>query len=158
MVEKIYRKGFTIIELLVTFSIIALLASSVLAAVGSARTRASDAKVKTQLEQVRNAAALYYSSNQTYGTTPGALLCDEILSMTSEISDTVFNDPTVARLVTSSNYPYPNQDHLFCAADGTDYAVSAALSNYATGNGFWCVDSQGYSGLRDGSIEYATCN
>ncbi len=57
------KKGFTLIELLVVVAIIALLASVVIASLGSARAKGRDAKRRTDLEQVRNALELYYYSN-----------------------------------------------------------------------------------------------
>ena len=66
------NKGFTLIELLVVISIIGLLSSVVLASVNEARARARDARRISDLNQIRNALALYYSQNGNYvGTGSG---------------------------------------------------------------------------------------
>jgi prepilin-type N-terminal cleavage/methylation domain-containing protein len=53
------NKGFTLIELLVVVSIIGLLASIVLVSLGTARNRAKDAAIKSDLSGLRAAAELY---------------------------------------------------------------------------------------------------
>lgn len=71
------NKGFTLIELLVVISIIGLLSSVVLASLGSARTRARDARTISAIGQYQIAMELYYSDNGKYpsptDTTPVCL-------------------------------------------------------------------------------------
>ena len=59
-------KGFTLIELLVVIAIIGLLSSIVLASLSTARAKARDAQRLSDLTQIRNALALYYSTNGSY--------------------------------------------------------------------------------------------
>ena len=63
-----YRQGFTLIELLVVVAIIGVLAGIVLPALGTARQKAYDVKVKAQLKNIQTAAANYLTSNNSYGT------------------------------------------------------------------------------------------
>lgn len=60
------NKGFTLIELLVVVAIISLLSSIVFASLNSARAKARDARRKSDLHQVQNALALYYTTPGVY--------------------------------------------------------------------------------------------
>ena len=60
------RKGFTLIELLVVISIIGVLASIVLGALGEAREKATIARLKIELNQFEKAIELYHIDNGFY--------------------------------------------------------------------------------------------
>ncbi len=61
------RKGFTLIELLVVIAIIGILSSVVLASLNSARSKGSDAAIKSNINNARAQAELYYDDNgQSY--------------------------------------------------------------------------------------------
>ena len=68
MIQYFYmkNKGFTLIELLVVVAIIGILATVVLASLGSARERASFAAKLSEVNQVRNALELYNLDNNSY--------------------------------------------------------------------------------------------
>lgn len=63
---KLARRGFTLIELMVTISIISLIASIILASLNDARARARDAKRLADIHNLKNAVHLYYSGNNSY--------------------------------------------------------------------------------------------
>lgn len=61
--------GFTIIELLVVISVIALLASVIMVSLNSARAKARNAKRVSDLLQIQTALELYYDDNNRYPVT-----------------------------------------------------------------------------------------
>ena len=62
-------RGFTLIELLVVVAIIGMLASVVIASLGSSRMKARDARRIADLNEIRTALELYYSDNNQYPPT-----------------------------------------------------------------------------------------
>ena len=61
------QQGFTLIELLVVIAIIGILSSVVLASLNTARAKGADAAVKSNLNNMRAQAELFYDGNaQSY--------------------------------------------------------------------------------------------
>ncbi len=67
------QKGFSLIELLVVISIIALLSSIVLVALNSSRQKARDAKRVSDMNQLAKAFELFFNDKHSYPTTPPAI-------------------------------------------------------------------------------------
>ncbi len=60
------KRGFTLIELLVVIAIISILASVVLANLGSARQKGRDGKRVSDVKQIQLALELHYDTNSQY--------------------------------------------------------------------------------------------
>ena len=66
MLKNKKQSGFTLIELIVVVAIIGILSTIVIAFLGNARAKSKDNAVKSELNQVRTQAELYYATGSTY--------------------------------------------------------------------------------------------
>jgi len=121
MLTKKY-KGFTLIELLVVIAIIGILSSIVLVSVNSARDKAKDAAVKSNVEGTRVAAELYYDSH-------GSSYAD------------VCTSPDFVRI--QAAVQAQNATWICGSSTTVGYCASGSLVAPA---GVWCADSSGYAG------------
>lgn len=65
------RRGFTLIEILVSISIISLLASVILSATNSARKNARDSKRISSIRELQTGLELYFTTTQHYPDSDG---------------------------------------------------------------------------------------
>ena len=139
--KKSFHKGFTLIELLVVVAIIALLAATILASLGSARTKARDARVVSELSSLRAQMELFSNSNGfTYGSSTNAY-CGSSPWNISSAQPTNGPQTLIQGISNDLNGSPSSFSNMACNTSGTAWAVSALLP----GGSYWCVDSNGSS-------------
>ena len=164
-----FKKGFTLIELLVVIAIIGILASIVLTSLNSGRLKAADAKVKSELAQIRNRAEIIYSDLECYGDGTNCNIdgygenlggglgggapshCPDVSAggggpiQFNPASGTIFSDPEVAAAIDSAiDAVGGDRDLSHCNSDSGQQSWRVAVSLPSTNNThFWCVDSSG---------------
>lgn len=146
--KKLNReRGFTLVELLVVIAIIGILASIILVNLSGSRSKGNDAVIKAQMNQVRSAAEIYYSSRnpQSYG--PAATMPAAATACTvGNGASAMFTDVSSAlNSLAGTATNWPTGTTLWCNTSSTAYVVVASL---ATG-GYWCVDSLGAARNKD---------
>jgi len=114
--KKEKKNGFTLIELLVVIAIIGILAVLVLVALGSARTKARDARRESDIRQIGLAMEMAYDDDQAYPTS--ATIPTSIASSTTTYLAAVPSDPQ------GGSYGWTNN-----TGNNQIYCVSANLEN-----------------------------
>jgi len=127
-----FTAGFTIIELIVVISIIAVLASIVLINTSSVGNKARDAAIKEDMNSFSQLALGYYESHGNYGG-----FCEDAAT------ERLFN----------SIPAYDEKKEKYCQHDSDDWMVCAQLNFPEDRSKAWCIDK---SGIRK-QIDSADC-
>ncbi len=118
------NKGFTLIELLVVVAIIGILATVVLASLGSARDKAKDAALSAEISSIRAQGELVAINDGDY-----AAVC---------------TDTKVAAILTDATATSSGSS--VCADTTAAWGASVPLYKSGTDTVYFCSDSTGFAG------------
>lgn len=118
--------GFTVIELLVVISIIAILTTVGLVSFTQTNKRARDGKRKADLEQIRSALVLYRTDNGTY---PTSITWSNMTPIQTYISATSIQDPR----------PTPHPQYTYSSSGGNTFTICATLE--ASSPSSYCLNN-----------------
>lgn len=132
------KKGFTLIELLVVIAIIGMLSSVVLGSLNTARGKAANSAVKSNLNNLRAQAELYYdgNSNSYAGVCTNANMAKGL-----DAASTAGANNTTSDVCNNAVAAW---------AGSSPLKVAEGTSNY------WCVDSTGSSKGHTAALGAAT--
>jgi prepilin-type N-terminal cleavage/methylation domain-containing protein len=154
-----YTRGFTLIELLVVIAIIGILSSVVLVSLNTARSKGKDARIQTEVSQIR--AALETSYNGTaypnlvsstagnrYAAIPGATTNEGILiaDIMTQQTTPVYGADAAGVLVANGTIVITKN----ATSPGQGYAIYAKLSTGVT-----CLASDGSTKTSDATYPTA---
>lgn len=127
--KRMNSKGFTLIELLVVIAIIGILSSVVMVSLNSARNKAKDSAIKSNLSEIRSRAEMCYD-DATPHSYDGCSIGESIESVKN-------NGGTVTGSLNAT------QDQIELAAGSDTYCIISTLASNSSE--YWCVDSNGTS-------------
>lgn len=144
---KKFTRGFTLIELLVVIAIIGILASIVLVSLNSARNKGKDARVISDVQQLRTAFESGYN-----GTTYPDLVANATTTAGPQASATAALSIDIAAQGAAVNF-------VTNGASVTAYAIYASLPSTIAGGStrYFCIDSTGKTNQSASANTAATC-
>lgn len=123
------QRGFTLIELLVVIAIIGILATVIMASLGSARDSAQDARRASDLRQLQRAFELFANDNR--GLFPASPTNTQVVNMNTGASNiTPYIDPIPTDPTNTGNNGY----RYAASTDRVSYTLLVRLDKNTT----WC--------------------
>ncbi|MDD5152861.1 MAG: prepilin-type N-terminal cleavage/methylation domain-containing protein [Candidatus Pacebacteria bacterium] len=138
---NIYKKnayGFTLIELLMVIGVVSLLTTVVVASINSARAKALDTSIKSNLHSARAQAEMYYNNNSLSYTG---------VCTTPLVWSAIENARTVSGLIDGSTRldiaEAGDEMSAVCHESSSAWAIDVPLRSNSANS--WCVDSKSAS-------------
>jgi prepilin-type N-terminal cleavage/methylation domain-containing protein len=159
-VSSAARRGFTLIELLVVIAIIGILSSVVLASLNTARNKGADAAVKSNLEQARAQAELFYDANTNAYVTGSAGGATDVCSSSATIGGLKGIYPSVIAAANAVGISTVGLNTTGAGAicNSAAGAWAAQVPLKAVAGNFFCVDSTGVATSTATNIMASTAN
>lgn len=161
--SKKRQLGFTIIELLVVISVVALLASAIVYFLGEARMKARNSKRVADTAQIAKGLAIFYNQCNTYPSVP-APATGILLNNTKSLYSGTLGDCNSSDTVNGSNGVLPNGGFGAAHAAGTgetlfiptlsDAPLPIDDGNLTAGNR--CSENNTQTGYKWGQYSYAS--
>jgi len=152
MFKQNAERGFTLIELLVVIAIIGILAATVLASLGSARSGGSDASIKGSVNSAKAQAEIYLNAQASpsyQGVCAATAANNGLTALRNAIDD---NSAAAANQVPDTATAQISTT-IVCNDRTAGWALSAPLATLAAGvQQYFCADSTGYSGQQAGVL------
>lgn len=128
-------RGFTLLELLMVIAIIGILSEIVLASLSQTRSKGADAAVISDLKTIQTQAAIYQSTDGTYGV--------GVTATAADCTAGVFSDSTLTKALggITDRGVTPICILLSDGSNATGYVAAASLVSDTTK--YFCVDSAG---------------
>lgn len=129
-------RAFTLIEIIIALTIIGIITSITVVTFSTARNRANDGAVKSNLAAVQVRAELYYRQNKNFTTYSGSEQWD--------CSQGMYSDPGIAQALNQARNASPTGFVLYgihCRTTKQQYAIWLQRPEGASSN-YWCIDSR----------------
>lgn len=120
-----YKKGFTILELIVVIALIGLIASIILASFSDVRARNRDAKRVSDVKEIEKALSLYQIDNNRFPSSSDPSLPVTITG-TDEISVLLESGGHISAVPIDPQHPSSSYTYL-SPANGSDFTITFCL-------------------------------